>query len=108
MGSENVLAFIQRCVRERRLFWTYHINMRLKGRSIPRTAILESTDTFEIIESYPEDKYLPSYLVYFEHDTIAYHAVFAVDAAGENVRVVTAYRPDPDHWTGDLRRRAKP
>ncbi|MCY4506786.1 MAG: hypothetical protein OXG35_07470 [Acidobacteria bacterium] len=25
------LAFIMRCVRERRIYWTYHVNMRLAG-----------------------------------------------------------------------------
>jgi len=41
MASERILpddplAFIVRCVREKRLFWTYHVNMRLKNRSISR------------------------------------------------------------------------
>lgn len=31
---------------------------------IERDAILESVESFEILEAYPEDKYLPSYLVY--------------------------------------------
>jgi hypothetical protein len=40
--------------------------MRLKGRFIPREAILASTESYEIIEEYPKDKYLPSCLVYAE------------------------------------------
>ena len=58
------LGFIRRCVRERRVYWTYHVNMRLAGRYISRDELLEATETYEIIESYPEDKYLPSYLVW--------------------------------------------
>ncbi len=38
--------------------------MRLQGRFISRQHILDAVDTYEVIESYPEDKYLPSYLVY--------------------------------------------
>ena len=60
----DALAFIQRCVRERRFYWTYHVNMRLAGRYISRDELLQATETYEIIESYPEDKYLPSYLVW--------------------------------------------
>ena len=54
------LAFIQRCVRERKILWTYHVNMRIERRHITRDEILGAVDAYEIIESYPEDKYLPS------------------------------------------------
>jgi hypothetical protein len=77
--------------------------MRLRGRSISRTAILESVETFDIIESYPEDKYLPSYLVFAEHGAEVIHILFAADVAGQNVRVVTVYYPDPKEWDQDLR-----
>ena len=59
----DALAFIQRCVRERKVYWTYHVNMRLAGRYISRDELFEATETYEVIESYPDDKYLPSYLV---------------------------------------------
>jgi len=42
---ENPLAFIRRCVQERSILWTYHVQMRLRGRSIPRSAILESAES---------------------------------------------------------------
>jgi hypothetical protein len=79
--------------------------MRLRGRSISRTAIIESVDGFEIIESYPDDKYLPSYLVFAKHGGEAMHILFAADVPGRNVRVVTAYKPDPKEWESDLRTR---
>ena len=61
------LTFIRRCVQERKIYWTYHVNIHLRGRFISRRAILDSTDKYEIIEKYPEDKCLPSYLVYSVH-----------------------------------------
>ncbi len=79
--------------------------MRLKGRSIPRQAILESVVHFEIIEEYPQDKYLPSYLIYSRHLDFIFHVLFAVDVQGDNVRIITAYRPDPKEWEEDLRTR---
>lgn len=102
------LSFIKRCVQERRVLWTYHVNMRMQGRFISRRMILESVDNYEIIESYPEDKYLLSYLVHSNHEGTVFHVLFAVDAENENVRIVTAYRPDPEKWIMDLRRRRKP
>ena len=40
-----------------------HVNMRLAGRFIRRDTILDAVETFELVEAYPDDKYLPSYLV---------------------------------------------
>jgi len=54
---------IRFCVRSGRLFWSYHVNMRLRERGISRETVLGSVDSYELIESYPEDKYLPSHLV---------------------------------------------
>ena len=96
------LAFIQRCVRERRIFWTYHVNMRLERRHISRSEIIDAVDSYEIIEHYPNDKYLPSYLILAAE---AFHVLFATDIADDNVRVVTAYRPDPTEWQPNLRTR---
>ncbi len=45
------LAFIGRCVRERKIFWTYHVQMRLKGRVISRESLLRAVGTYEVIES---------------------------------------------------------
>ena len=99
------LRFIQECVRNRRVLWTYHVNMRLKGRFIPREAILDAVDSYEIIEAYPEDKYLPSYLILARSAGEASHVLFAADLEGANVRVVTAYRPTEGDWEDDLKTR---
>ena len=98
-------GFIQRCVRERKVFWTHHINMRMKDRAITRAMIVDTLAGYEIIEAYSEDKYLPSYLVLARHGEIAIHVLFATDTKNENVRVVTAYRPSPEEWNTDMRTR---
>lgn len=67
--------------------------------------VVGAVDSFEVIESYPDDKYLPSYLVRAEHPPAVFHVLFAADVAGDNVRVVTAYIPDPRKWEPDCRRR---
>ena len=110
MARERLLPgdpvwFIQDCIRRGRLLWTYHVNIRLAGRFVPRESTLAAVDTFELVEAYPEDRYLPSYLLLGRAGTDAFHALFAVDVEGDNVRVVTAYRPEAAEWQDDLKTR---
>lgn len=99
------IAFIRDCVGRRSIYWTYHVNMRLDRRHISRDEILNAVDSYLLVEAYPDDKYLPSYLVLAGG---TFHVLFAIDAEGDNVRVVTAYRPDPDEWEpGFLRRKSR-
>ncbi len=48
------LKFIERCINQRKILWTYHVNIRLKGRFVPRQALIESYASYEIIEQYPK------------------------------------------------------
>ena len=102
---DDPLRFIQACIRSRRVLWTYHVNMRLRGRFIPRKAILDAVESYEIVEAYPEDKYLPSYLVLARFTGEAFHVLFAADLDGGNVRVVTAYGPSESEWKNDWKTR---
>jgi hypothetical protein len=63
-----------------------------------REEILGAIDTLEIIEEYPTDKYLPSDLLYGKTETKTFHVLMATDVSEDNVRIVTAYEPDPDKW----------
>ena len=102
---DDPLAFIRNCVKLKNIKWTYHVNMRMKGRSISRQVILNSFEEYEIIEEYPKDKYLPSYLVYSRYQNKVFHILFAVDIEEDNVRVVTAYYPDLEEWKEDFKTR---
>jgi hypothetical protein len=99
---EDALEFIRRCIRERKIYWTYHVNMRLASRYVTREDILSTVDSYEILEAYPKDKYLPSYLVLAGS---RFHVLFATDLEADNVRVITTYIPDPDEWALDLKKR---
>ncbi|GEM_PF-7037578 len=52
-------------------------------------------------------KYLPSYLVYAEHEGEVFHIQIATDVAGDRVIIVTAYRPTPEKWEADLKTRRR-
>ncbi len=101
------LRFIRRCVRQRKIFWTYHVNMRIGQRPLTRDMIVTAIDSFEVIEQYPKDKYLPSYLIRAEEEALVFHVHIATDVAENNVRIVTAYIPDPSEWDKELRKRRR-
>jgi len=94
----DTLEFIKSCVRQRRILWTYHVNMRLKERFITRDAILHAIDTYEIIEHYPDDKYLPSFLIYGQYEKHVIHIHIAVNLENDFVRIITAYKPTLEKW----------
>jgi hypothetical protein len=83
--------------------------MRLQERRLTSEILREAVGTLEIIEEYPRDKYLPSFLMRGEVPEFVFHALIAADLEGDNVRVVTMYLPDPEHWddSGRVRRVAK-
>ena len=64
--------------------------------------------SYEIIEEYPGDKYLPSYLVYTEYHGESIHIHIAVDQAGDRAIIVTVYRPSRDKWEEDFKTRRLP
>ena len=79
--------------------------------SIPqdeRWVPLAKRNDVEILEEYPMDKYLPSYLVYSQYQGDRFHVLFAVDAKEGNVRIITAYRPSPHEGEADLKTRRRP
>lgn len=104
----DILEFIKSCIRGRRIYWTYHVNMRLKERFIHREEILTSADTYEIIEQYPEDKYLSSYLLCAKFKEKIIHLLIATDIENNNIRIVTAYEPTLEKWEKDFKTRRRP
>ena len=79
--------------------------MRLKQRLLSAEMLVKAVRALEIIEQYPEDKYLPSYLMRTELEGLVFHVQVAVDVEGDNVRIVTMYVPNPPEWSEDFRAR---
>ena len=102
---DEPLGFIRRCLADGRIYWTYHVNMRLLARGIGRNDIMRAASVLQLVESYPDDKYLPSYLLLAQASPGPLHLLCAVDVEGGNIRIVTAYRPDPEEWEDDMTKR---
>lgn len=104
---DDPLSFIRDCIRGGRIFWTYHVNMRLGERFIARERIIQAAASYEIVEEYPEDKYFPSYLLLGRQGEEAFHVLFGTDVDGQNVRIITAYYPSPEEWEANLKTRRR-
>ena len=102
-----MIKFIRSCIKRRKILWSYHVNMRLKERFITREDIFSSADTFEIIEEYPKDKYLPSYLIFAKNKDQIIHIQVAVNMDDDCVTIITAYKPAFDKWEKDFRTRRR-
>ena len=77
--------------------------MRLRQRGLTREMLLEGADSLKIFESYPEDKYLPSYLVRAEREELVFHVQIATDVSAHDVRVVTMCLPAAEEWDSEFR-----
>lgn len=102
---DEPLAFIKACLASGRIRWTYHVTMRLEQRGLSAEMVRNAMETLEIIEMYPQDKYLPSFLVRGESVGSVFHAQIAADVEGGNIRMVTMYSPDPGEWDAGFRLR---
>lgn len=99
------LDFIKQCITKQRIRWTYHINMRLKERFISREQIINSISNFEILEEYPDDKYLPSCLICSKFENKKFHIQIALDYEDNSIIIVTAYQPSKEKWKEDFKTR---
>jgi len=79
--------------------------MRLQQRGLDADALRKAISSLEIIEAYPDDKYLPSFLLRGETQGAVFHAQIATDVEGDNIRVVTMYTPDAEEWDEESRKR---
>lgn len=99
------LELIKNCVHQRRILWTYHIALRMKERHIGRYEILAAVDSFEIIEKYPHDKFLPSCLVWANYEGRILHVLIAVSFDEDYLTFITTYEPSIDEWTDNFKKR---
>jgi hypothetical protein len=99
---DDPVEFVRSRLEAGKVYWTYHVNMRLVARAIDRNEVLRAATSLRLVEAYPEDKYFPSYLLLAQAVPGPFHLVCAVDVEGDNIRIVTAYRPDSAEWGDDL------
>lgn len=88
-----------------RIEWRRHALERLAERSIPRKAVFSAIENGMVVESYPDARLFPSWLLSGRWEGAEVHVVAAFDAGSERVHVITAYRPDADPFRPNGTRR---
>ena len=53
--------------------------MRLQQRALPADILRNEMETLEIIEAYPQDKYLPSFLLRGDYNGSVFHVQVAME-----------------------------
>ena len=89
---------------EDKVFVTEHAAERFRQRGIDAKDIRQALDNGDIIEQYPDDYPFPSCLVFGVDETGKVLHICMSDE-GSSSRVITAYYPDPNRWSEDLRTR---
>ena len=86
------------------VFMTAHAAERFRQRGIKAADVKNAVLTGEIIEQYPDDYPYPSCLVLGQSQDGRYIHVCMSDE-GTSSRIITAYVPDSQKWSGDLKTR---
>lgn len=100
------IGILRGAVAQGRIQWHQHALERLLERGISRTEVVGAIMNGEVIEIYPTDRPYPSCLILYI-ETEPMHVVVADDPAAWICHVITAYRPNLDHFEPDFRTRRK-
>jgi len=91
-----------------RLLWRKHALERMLTRGISRERVRQALLEGEVIASYPHDRPFPSVLVDKRDGPDVLHVVVALDEQEGVCHIITAYRPDTEHFEDDLKTRRRP
>lgn len=89
------------------IFWQKHALQRMLERSILRSEVKDAIKKGIIIERYEEDTPYPSLLIASLKVNKPLHVVIAFNENKQELYVVTAYKPDTQHFEKDLMTRKK-
>lgn len=83
-----------------------HSAIRMRERKIRADDVKQILINGEIIEDYPNDRPLPSYLILgFAENQKPIHAVVAIDVNEQIIWVITVYSPSLREWEDGYKRR---
>lgn len=88
-----------------RIEWQRHALERMMERGISRTTVKEALLSGEPIEHYPDDRPYPSALFLGWTKGEPVHVVTAFDTESDYCFIITAYRPDLEHFESDYKTR---
>ena len=89
------------------IVWQKHALQRMMERKISRADVKKAIIEGVIIESYAEDKPMPSVLIACVSRDLTLHVVTAFDFENKSAYIITAYYPDRKHFEDDFITRRK-
>ncbi|MDN3515757.1 MAG: DUF4258 domain-containing protein [Candidatus Brocadia sp.] len=96
---------LQNAVKKGSIEWQRHALERMLERGISRETVKEVLLKGEIIENYLDDKPYPSALFLGWVKNQPFHVVAALDSLTGRCFVITAYKPDLEHFESDYKTR---
>ncbi|MBV9690692.1 MAG: DUF4258 domain-containing protein [Ktedonobacteraceae bacterium] len=82
-----------------------HAVERMAQREVSEEDVMRVLLTGEVIQVYPDDAPFPSELILGWCDTQPLHIVVATDTTKRRKIIVTVYKPNPDQWAADFKRK---
>ncbi len=96
---------IDEAIQKNNILWSQHSDEERFNDNLKRDEILNSILEGVIIEEYPNDKPLPSCLIYGKFNNRNIHTCIAYNEASGNVRIITVYIPSLERWLPDFETR---
>jgi hypothetical protein len=106
MKGEFDIAALRVAATEGRVHWHQHALERVLERGISLAEVLGTIINGEVIDVYPDDRPYPSGLI-LSTDAEPLHVVASADTTVKVCHVITAYRPDLEHFEPGFRTRRK-
>jgi hypothetical protein len=88
-----------------KIIYRIHAIERMFERGIGIKEVRAAMETGENIEVYADATEYPARLVLARKGRRPLHVVAADNIATDEIIVITSYRPDPNRWTEDFKRR---
>ncbi len=88
-----------------KIMFRIHAIDRMFERGIGIKDIRNALETGQDIENYDDNASYPARLVLSWRGKRPLHVVAADNISGDEIIVITGYRPDPSRWTDDFRGR---
>lgn len=96
---------LKRAIESDSIEWQRHALERMMERGIYREIVKKVLLSGEIIEDYPNDKPYPSVLLLGWVEGEPFHVVTALDSESGCCFIITAYKPDLEHFEPDYKTR---
>lgn len=105
----DILRHVQALVRAGDYIVSRHGFRELAADDIVAADALTGVQTAFVVEEYPDSRKEPSVLIlHGDRDGRPIHAMWGVPKnAGRPAILVTAYRPKPERWSNDFKRRIR-